>query len=127
MAGWFGLFVTGLNLLPIGQLDGGHVVYSLVGRRHRWVARAFLLALLGLGLLGWAGWFVWAVLVTFAGIDHPPTADRETPLDPLRRGLAWATLALFFVTLVPVPIMTIDGGIGADPEDLIPASYEPER
>jgi membrane-associated protease RseP (regulator of RpoE activity) len=123
MAGWFGLFVTGLNLLPIGQLDGGHVVYSLFGRRHRWIARGFLLGLLALGFLGWNGWFVWAVLVTFAGIDHPPTTDRETPLDPLRRTLAWVTLALFLATLVPVPVTLLDGGPGVDPEELIPASH----
>ncbi len=125
MAGWFGLFVTGLNLLPIGQLDGGHVIYSLFGRRHRWIARGFLLALLALGFLGWAGWFVWAVLVTFAGIDHPPTADRETPLDPLRTVFAWATLALFLATLVPVPVISVDGGGYVEPaEELIPARYQ---
>jgi len=128
LAGWFGLFVTGLNLLPIGQLDGGHVVYALFGRRHRWIARGFLLGLLALGFVGWAGWFVWAVLVTFAGLDHPPTSDRETGLDPARVGMAWATLALFLATLVPVPIVSFEGGGGPEAEDLVPASYAaPER
>lgn len=121
MAGWFGLFVTGLNLLPIGQLDGGHVIYALFGRGHRYVARGFLLTLLALGFLGWAGWFLWAILVTVAGIDHPPTTDRETPLDPRRRVAAWATLALFVVTLVPVPIAIVEGGVGAAAEDLLQA------
>src|SRR5205085_551792 len=64
LAGWFGLFVTFLNLLPVGQLDGGHVVYALLGRRHRWVARAALLVIIGLAFLGWQGWVMWAILVT---------------------------------------------------------------
>lgn len=103
MAAWFGLFVTSLNLLPIGQLDGGHVVYSLFGHRHRIVARISLAAILGLGFLGWFGWFFWAVLVVTIGLDHPPTEDRATPLEGKRRVFAWATLGLFFLTIVPVP------------------------
>ncbi len=104
LAGWFGLFVTFLNLLPVGQLDGGHVVYALVGRRHRWVARAALLVILGLAFLGWQGWVVWAILVTVLGLDHPPTVD-DTPLDPARRVAAWLTIALFAITFMPVPLL----------------------
>ncbi len=103
LAGWFGLFVTFLNLLPVGQLDGGHVVYSLLGRRHRWVARAALVTIVGLAFVGWQGWVMWAVLVTVLGLDHPPTID-DTPLDPTRRFAAWLTIALFAVTFMPVPI-----------------------
>ncbi|MEA2626299.1 MAG: hypothetical protein QOD06_2344 [Candidatus Binatota bacterium] len=123
MAGWFGLFVTALNLLPVGQLDGGHVIYSMFGRRHRVIARTFLVTILALGFLGWAGWFVWAVLVTFAGIDHPPTLDRATQLDPTRATAAWATLALFVLTLVPVPITALEGGVGPTRGELVPVSY----
>jgi membrane-associated protease RseP (regulator of RpoE activity) len=103
LAGWFGLFVTFLNLLPIGQLDGGHVVYALLGRRHRWVARAGLLTIIGLAFLGWQGWVMWAVLVTVLGLDHPPTID-DTPLDPARRVAAWLTIGLFAITFMPVPL-----------------------
>ena len=103
LAGWFGLFVTFLNLLPVGQLDGGHVIYALLGRRHRWVARAALAAILGLALLGWGGWVLWAFLVTMIGLDHPPTID-DTPLDPRRKLAAWLTIGLFAVTFMPVPI-----------------------
>ncbi|MCC6763344.1 MAG: site-2 protease family protein [Deltaproteobacteria bacterium] len=103
LAGWFGLFVTFLNLLPIGQLDGGHVVYALLGRRHRLVARAGLLVIVGLAFLGWQGWVMWAILVTMLGLDHPSTID-DTPLDPARRVAAWLTIALFGVTFMPVPI-----------------------
>ena len=104
LAGWFGLFVTFLNLLPVGQLDGGHVVYSLIGRRHRWVARVALLVIIGLAFLGWQGWAMWAVLVTLLGLDHPPTID-DTPLDPARRVAAWLTIGLFVITFMPVPLL----------------------
>lgn len=104
LAGWFGLFVTFLNLLPVGQLDGGHVIYSLLGRRHRWVARAGLLAIVGLAFLGWHGWVMWAILVSVLGLDHPPTID-DTPLDPFRRVAAWLTIALFAITFMPVPLL----------------------
>jgi len=104
LAGWFGLFVTFLNLLPIGQLDGGHVVYALLGRRHRWVARVAVVGIVGLAFLGWQGWGLWAVLVTVLGVDHPPTID-ETPLDPARRLAAWLTIGLFAITFMPVPLM----------------------
>ena len=103
LAGWFGLFVTFLNLLPVGQLDGGHVVYALLGRRHRWVARAGLLTIIGLAFLGWHGWVMWAVLVTVLGLDHPPTID-DTPLDPVRQVAAWLTIGLFAITFMPVPL-----------------------
>lgn len=103
LAGWFGLFVTFLNLLPVGQLDGGHVVYALLGRRHKWVARAGLLTIIGLAFLGWQGWVMWAVLVTMLGLGHPPTID-DTPLDPARRIAAWLTIGLFAITFMPVPL-----------------------
>jgi membrane-associated protease RseP (regulator of RpoE activity) len=106
LAGWFGLFVTFLNLLPMGQLDGGHVVYALIGRRHRWVARCSLVVILGLAFLGWQGWVMWAVLVTVLGLDHPPTID-DTPLDPRRRIAAWLTIALFTITFMPVPLLML--------------------
>ena len=103
LAGWFGLFVTFLNLLPIGQLDGGHVVYALLGPRHRWVARIALVGIAGLAFLGWQGWMLWTVLVMVLGLDHPPTVDG-TPLDPRRRVAAWLTIGLFAITFMPVPL-----------------------
>jgi membrane-associated protease RseP (regulator of RpoE activity) len=108
LAGWFGLFVTFLNLLPVGQLDGGHVVYALLGRAHRWVARAGVVIILVLATLGWRGWFLWAVMVTVLGLDHPPTLD-DRPLDPRRRVAAWLTIALFIGTFMAVPIQLTGG------------------
>ncbi len=75
-AGWIGLFVTMINLLPLGQLDGGHIIYALVGRRwHRIIASTFLGMILLLGVV-WTGWLVWAVLIVFLiKVKHPPTLD----------------------------------------------------
>jgi membrane-associated protease RseP (regulator of RpoE activity) len=108
LAGWIGLFVTFLNLIPIGQLDGGHVCYALFGKRHRVTARLFLVVIAVLGFGGWSGWFLWTFLLLFLGVDHPPTLDTHTELDPARRTAAWATLALFVLTFIPVPFSTVE-------------------
>ncbi|HKV55328.1 MAG TPA: site-2 protease family protein [Candidatus Binataceae bacterium] len=115
VAGWLGLLVTAINLLPVGQLDGGHVVYSLLGGRlHRVVSR---LAWIGCGLMVvvpylfhlnfWAGWLLWFVLLIVLGLGHPATMDTEMPLRGSRKLAAWATIGLFIVTFTPVPIMLI--------------------
>ncbi len=122
LAGWFGFLVTVLNLLPVGQLDGGHVVYAMFGRRHRWIARVFLLFTVSVGFLGWSGWFLWAVLMLVVGLDHPPTLDVITRLDPVRRAAGWLTLLLFVATFIPVPITPLEGGNGPRTEELIPAT-----
>jgi membrane-associated protease RseP (regulator of RpoE activity) len=123
LAGWFGLFVTFLNLLPVGQLDGGHVVYSLFGRLHRWISRAFLFIVIPvLGLQGWLGWFFWIVLLSLLGIDHPPTRDLFSSLDPRRKVYAWCTVGLFVLTFMPVPISVSEGIIVPNAER-IPVAY----
>jgi membrane-associated protease RseP (regulator of RpoE activity) len=111
-AGWVGLFITTLNLLPVGQLDGGHVVYSLLGGRvHRvvsrlcWAGTALMVVVpYALGYDFWLGWLVWFVLVFFLGLGHPSTVDVHTPLAGSRRIMAWATIALFIGTFSPVPL-----------------------
>jgi membrane-associated protease RseP (regulator of RpoE activity) len=110
-AGWIGLFVTTLNLLPVGQLDGGHVVYALFGRRHRAISRLFVISCVMmvavpwiLGWSFWTGWLLWAVLLVFLGLGHPAALDTETPLDRRRRVAAWLTIGLFVITFSPVPI-----------------------
>jgi membrane-associated protease RseP (regulator of RpoE activity) len=105
LAGWFGLFVTFLNLLPVGQLDGGHVTYALFGHGHRLVSRLFTIVIAVLGFLGWQGWFLWVVLLMLIGIDHPPTSDVRTPLDGRRRLAAWMTVGLFIVTFMAEPLV----------------------
>lgn len=104
-AGWVGAFVTGLNLLPLSQLDGGHVAYALLGRGQRWVARG---AGLGLAVLGWwwSGWWVWAVLALAVGGGswaHPPVVASGHPVPARRRWIGWACAGVFAVTFVPLP------------------------
>lgn len=103
-AGWVGLLVTMLNLLPVGQLDGGHVVYALFGRRHIWISRLAVVGILSLGLLRlWDGWLVWGLLLLFLGARHPAPLDPYTPLDLKRQLVAWLTLAVLALTFTPVP------------------------
>lgn len=103
-AGWIGLFVTALNLLPVGQLDGGHVTYALFGPKHIWISRAALGTILALGILRWwYGWLIWGVLLLFMGVHHPLPLDPYTPLDLKRRILGWLTLVILAITFIPVP------------------------
>jgi membrane-associated protease RseP (regulator of RpoE activity) len=105
-AGWVGLLVTSLNLLPLAQLDGGHITFALFGRMQIWVARVFWLALIPLGLL-WYGWWLWAVLALVIGrgrLGHPAVITPERPLDPTRRAIGWLGVALFVLTFIPLPI-----------------------
>lgn len=104
LAGWFGLFVTFMNLLPVGQLDGGHVTYAMFGRWHRFVSRTFVAVIAALGFTGWQGWFVWVALLLIIGLDHPPTRDAWTPLDWRRQIAAWLTVGVFVLTFMAEPI-----------------------
>ena len=104
-AGWFGLFVTSLNLLPVGQLDGGHVLYATLGRPTPRIAALLIAFLVWLGVRGYPGWLLWAVIITvFLSLGHPPTDDDRRPLDPARRLAALATLVIFVLTFVPEPV-----------------------
>ncbi|HEX8948700.1 MAG TPA: site-2 protease family protein [Dissulfurispiraceae bacterium] len=108
-AGWIGLFVTSLNLIPIGQLDGGHIAYAILGERHRYLSMTLVsvLAVLGIssfmGDSGWEGWLVWAVLMLILGIKHPPVLTWEMPLDPKRRFIGVLSLVIFIITFIPAP------------------------
>lgn len=105
LAGWVGLLVTALNLLPVGQLDGGHVVYAALGEHwHRWISRGTLTTLLVLGISGAATWLVWAVVLSFLGVRHPRLQDADTHLDRPRKWAAAATLVMFLVTFMPEPV-----------------------
>lgn len=106
VAAWFGLLVTALNLLPLAQLDGGHILYAAIGKLQRPIGYVLFAALLGLAVL-WPGWLVWAVIVLVMGIAHPPTADASEKLDPKRRLLALACLAVFVLCFTPVPIRVV--------------------
>ena len=115
-AGWFGLFVTALNLIPVGQLDGGHIIYALVGSRAQSaIAWTFFVLLIIVGLLGflplvipganWGsiGWLIWAAILYFIiKLRHPIVSDDEG-LSPARTILGWLTIALFFFIFPPIP------------------------
>jgi membrane-associated protease RseP (regulator of RpoE activity) len=104
-AAWAGLLVTTLNLLPIGQLDGGHVLFAVMGTRARWVGRVVIGVLLVLGLTSWLGWWLWALLGwKVVKTTHPPVDDPGVLLDRPRQVVAWVSLAMFVVTFMPVPI-----------------------
>lgn len=81
IAAWMGLLITALNLVPAGQLDGGHILYAISPAVHRWTSRCVIAALFVLGILYWAGWIVWALILMLPGMRHPRVADT-TPLTP---------------------------------------------
>ena len=108
LAGWFGLLVTSLNLLPAGQLDGGHVLYAAVGRRTPYLSVLLTAFLVWLGLRVWSGWMFWAaVLALMTRLGHPPTLDDDRPLGLRRLVGAVGTLLLLIVTFVPEPIRIV--------------------
>ncbi len=103
LAAYFGLLVTGFNLLPVGQLDGGHVVYTLLGRWAKVVGMITLAGLILMGIFFWTGWLTWAFLVFVIGLNHPAPSDEVTELNPGRRLLGWLTIGLFLLLLTPKP------------------------
>ncbi len=122
-AAWVGLFATALNLLPVGQLDGGHIVYAVAPRRHAAISRGVRLVLLLIGLPGflqtfkiasvdpsgtsWAGWFVWGFLLLLLGVRHPPVVDPYEPLDPRRRFVALIGFIVFLLCFTPIPFRAV--------------------
>jgi membrane-associated protease RseP (regulator of RpoE activity) len=105
-AAWFGLLATALNLLPIWQLDGGHILYSLANEGHRRISIACSLGLIALGVSGWKGWVLWGfiLLVLTLRYRHPPVMNRWEYLDGTRRLLALVALAIFLLCFTPVPV-----------------------
>lgn len=104
-AGWAGLFLTGLNLVPIGQLDGGHIMYALLGKRAHLLAKGMLL--LGLGYMIYFQqpiYVLMVLLLLLTGIRHPPTTNDDIPLGLGRTLLGWSTMLLFFICFTPFPI-----------------------
>jgi membrane-associated protease RseP (regulator of RpoE activity) len=105
-AGWIGMLVTMLNLLPVGQLDGGHVAYAVFGPKAIWVSRAVFLLILALSMFTWPGWLLWAALMLLViRLRHPPVYEQfPSPLDQGRMAVAWIALVIFVATFIPSPI-----------------------
>ncbi len=110
MAGWAGILVTALNLIPAGQLDGGHLMYVLAGKRTNSLLPFILGALVLLGIT-WTGWWLWAFLIFLFGRMHAEPMDQITELDPKRRILALIGLIVFILVFTPVPMLTFGAGI----------------
>ena len=117
--GWFGLFITALNLIPVGQLDGGHILYALIGRRQGLFARVFFAILIILGAssflplfgrniqIGTSGWLLWAAILFFLiKLDHPQVQEYSE-LDPTRKLLGWFTFVVFLLTFPPIPLFEV--------------------
>lgn len=103
-AGWVGLLVTFLNLIPAGQLDGGHVIYSIFGKRVNRIVPVILVFTVLLGFF-WSGWWLWAFLIFVFGRSHAEPLDQITQLDPKRKALGLLILILFLLVLMPVPFI----------------------
>jgi membrane-associated protease RseP (regulator of RpoE activity) len=108
---WFGLLATALNLVPAGQLDGGHISYTVLGRRSVYLTLAMVLCAVVLSYFS-TSWIVWTVLMvvmlTVFGSRHPPTLDEDVPLDRTRLILAIVALAMFVLCFTPAPISPLD-------------------
>jgi Peptidase family M50 len=102
-AGWVGVFATAMNLLPIGQLDGGHILYAVAGEKHKLLSRAFLVALVPLGYFFWQGWIFFAAILFIFSRRHPSIYD-PVGIGPARRKLAWLSLAIFILSFMPAPM-----------------------
>jgi Zn-dependent protease len=114
-AGWVGIFITGLNLIPIGQLDGGHILYCLIGRHAHYVARGVFWLAAGTVafsvLFGDGSYYTWSLmlfLIWMLGTRHPPTANDRVRLGPVRIVLGWLTLMFVFIGLTPMPIAVFE-------------------
>jgi hypothetical protein len=105
-AGWAGLLVTALNLIPAGQLDGGHMLYVLLGRKASKLVPLILGVLVLLGFV-WPSWWLWAAIIFFLGRFHAEPLDEITPLDPRRKMVAAFGLVLFVLLFMPVPLLTV--------------------
>jgi hypothetical protein len=100
LAAWFGLLATAINLLPLGQLDGGHILYAAAGRWQRRLALPLWVALALAGML-WGGWALWCVVIFAMGLYHPPVVDEAMPLDRRRRALAVTALVVLALCFTP--------------------------
>ncbi len=103
-AGWVGILVTSLNLFPVGQLDGGHVSYALLGSKSRNLARLFLAVFFVMGVFFWVGWFIWGFIILFLGLKHPRVLDEAIPLSSGRKIIGFIIILIFILSFIPDPV-----------------------
>lgn len=102
-AAWIGMFVTAMNLIPIGQLDGGHIIYAMFTKNFKKITFFALLVLLVLGLTKWEGWLIWAFLLFILGKNHPPVEDIFEELPLKEKFIGYISIVVFVVTFIPTP------------------------
>jgi len=105
-AGWIGMLVTALNLMPVGQLDGGHIIYALFPDKHRLIGKLFFVALFPLGYF-WPGWFFWAVMIVLMGFKTAPLNEELVDLDTFHKVLGVVSMLIFMLTFIPIPFSQI--------------------
>ncbi len=117
-AAWVGFLVTALNLLPVGQLDGGHVARALLGAKAKYLTWATVAALVGIGIF-YFGWLLFAMFILFLGTRHPPPLNDISKLDKKRMGVGIAAFAILIVAFVPIPMVEIaaDHSFTMEPTD----------
>jgi membrane-associated protease RseP (regulator of RpoE activity) len=102
IAAWVGMFATALNLLPGGQLDGGHIVFALAPVAHKTISRMTIVVLIGMAYYLWGGWLLWAILLQLSSLRHPQVADWPR-VEGRRTWLAMFALAMLILTFAPAP------------------------
>jgi membrane-associated protease RseP (regulator of RpoE activity) len=102
-AGWVGLFVTALNLLPVGQLDGGHIAYALFGKKSRAIFLITIAVMAFITIFYNPGWFLMLILIILFGFRHPPPLDDQTPIDGKRKLMGGIAFLAFFLSFTPAP------------------------
>ena len=129
MVGWFGCLVTAINLLPVSQLDGGHILYAVFGKRHTLVSLLVVAVMVTVALTTqYWGWLVWALLVTLIGLRHPPLVDESVSIGTGRRLLAAVALLIFVLCFMPVPVEVpelFEEGGGGSGDAAAPAIFDP--
>jgi membrane-associated protease RseP (regulator of RpoE activity) len=105
-AGWIGMLVTALNLMPVGQLDGGHIIYALFPDKHKLIGKLFFIALFPLGYF-WPGWFFWAVMIVLMGFKTAPLKEESGDLKTFHKVLGVVSMLIFILTFIPIPFSQI--------------------
>ena len=104
IAAWFGLLITGINLVPAGQLDGGHIAYAILGQRAKYLSYVMIAVFMALALLLSESWLLWAILLLLFGRSHPPSLNQSVKLEPIHFALALIAVLVLVLVFVPNPL-----------------------
>jgi len=105
-AGWIGMLITALNLMPVGQLDGGHIIFAFFPNKHSLIGKLFFVGLFPLGYF-WPGWFFWALMIFFMGFKTAPLKEGFGELEKMHKALGLISLLIFLLTFIPIPFSEI--------------------